>query len=292
MRELYRYDEIDDETEIFGVVADPVAHSYSPLIHNRVFKADGLNARYFPFRVNKSDLPNFIENCRELGVQGLSVTIPHKEAALEFCSQAETSVKGIGAVNTLVFDEKDVLGYNTDYRAAMDCLAELLQIDKNRERPLQGVTAMVLGAGGVSRAIAWGLRQRSAEVLICSRRFDRAQLLAAELGCRAVEWELRYEPKIHMLVNGTPIGMHPDLDSSPYDALRLHEYLVVFDTVYNPENTLLIKNAQRAQCRVITGVDMFVRQAAYQYKLFTGREAPVELMRKTIREATNPVRLN
>ena len=94
------------------------------------------------------------------------------------------------------------------------------------------------------------------------------------------------------LVNGTPVGMHPDLDSSPYDASRMSEYLVVFDTVYNPENTLLIKHARRAQCRHITGVDMFVRQAAYQYKLFTGRDAPVELMRKSIREATNPVQLN
>ena len=292
MRDLYRYDQIDADTEIFGVVADPIAHSYSPLIHNRAFKADGLNARYFPFLVNKSDLPNFIEHCGEMGIQGLSVTIPHKEAALEFCTQAESSVKGIGATNTLVFDDRDVLGYNTDYRAAMDCLTQCLSFDKSREHPLQGMTVMVLGAGGVARAIAWGLRQRHAEVLISSRSYDRAQLLAAELGCRAVEWELRYEPKIHMVVNGTPIGMHPDLNSTPYDASRLNEYLVVFDTVYNPENTMLIKNARRAQCRCITGVDMFVRQAAYQYKLFTGRDAPVELMRKTIREATNPVQLN
>ncbi len=157
MRDLYRYDEIDAKTEIFGVVADPVAHSYSPLIHNRAFKADGLNARYFPFLVNKSDLPNFIEHCGELGIQGLSVTIPHKEAALEFCTQAESSVKGIGATNTLVFDDRDVLGYNTDYRAAMDCLTQCLSIDKSREQPLQGMTVMILGAGGVARAIAWGL---------------------------------------------------------------------------------------------------------------------------------------
>lgn len=292
MKNLYRYDEIDNKTELFGVVADPVAHSYSPMIHNRAFEANGLNARYLPFRVNKSDLPNFIECCGDLGIQGLSVTIPHKEAALEFCTQAESSVKGIGAVNTVVFDDRDVLGYNTDYRAAMDCLTQCLKYDKSRERPLGGMTALVLGAGGVSRAIAWGLRQRHAEVLISSRSYDRAQLLAAELGCRAVEWDLRYEPKIHLLVNGTPVGMHPDMDTSPYDASRLNEYLVVFDTVYNPENTLLIKNARRAQCRCITGVDMFVRQAAYQYKLFTGKDAPVDLMRKSIREATNPVQLN
>ncbi len=95
-----------------------------------------------------------------------------------------------------------------------------------------------------------------------------------------------------MLVNGTPVGMHPDVDSSPYDAKSLNQFLVVFDTVYNPENTMLIKHAKQSQCRIITGIDMFVRQAAYQYKLFTGNDAPVKLMRETIKKATNPVQLN
>ncbi len=292
MRDLYRYEEIDEKTELYGVVADPIAHSYSPMIHNRAFEEQGLNARYIPFRVPNSDLPSFIGHCPEFGINGLSVTIPHKEAALEFCTKAESSATGIGAVNTLVFDEDDCLGYNTDYRAAMDCIERMYNFRKNQERPMQGMTALVLGAGGVARAIAWGLRQRHAEVLISSRSYDRAQLLAAELGCRAVEWELRYEPKIHLLVNGTPVGMHPDVDNTPFDASKLHEYLAVFDTVYNPENTLLVKNAKRAQCRCITGVDMFVRQAAYQYKLFTGKDAPTDLMRKAIKQATSPVQVN
>ena len=157
---------------------------------------------------------------------------------------------------------------------------------------MRGLTVLVLGAGGVSRAIAWGLRQRNAEVLIASRNQDRTQILAAELGCRAIEWDLRHEPTINLLVNGTPVGMHPDVDSSPYNSASMNQYMAVFDTVYNPENTLLVKNARRAQCRIITGVDMFVRQAAYQYKLFTGREAPTALLRKTIKDATNPVQLN
>ena len=96
---------------------------------------------------------------------------------------------------------------------------------------MEGMTAMILGAGNVTRAIAWGLRQRHAEVVISSRTYDRAQLLAAEIGCRAVEWELRHEPRIQLLVNGTPVGMHPDVDNSPYDASKLNEYLAVFDTV-------------------------------------------------------------
>lgn len=292
MKSLYRYDKITDDTAIFGVVADPVAHSYSPLIHNKAFEAEGVEARYLPFRVPKSDLPNFIKHCKQLGIHGLSVTIPHKEAALDFCTQAESSANGIGAVNTLIFHDDQILGYNTDYRAAMDCIEELYKVDKTKERPMAGITALVMGAGGVSRAIAWGLRQRHAEVLIASRTHERSQMLAAEIGCRAIEWEQRHDQRIHLLVNGTPVGMHPDVDSSPFNASSLNQFVAVFDTVYNPENTLLIKQAKAAQCRVITGVDMFVRQAAYQYKLFTGQNAPSPLMRETIKIATNPVQLN
>ena len=295
MRDLYRFSDISETTELFGVVADPVAHSYSPLIHNTAFKDQGLDARYFPFRVPLSDLPNFFKACPDLGISGLSVTIPHKEEALRRCNKAESSATGIGAVNTVVFNGADRQGYNTDYRAAMDCIEEIFNVDKDRERPMQGLRALVLGAGGVSRAIAWGLRQRHAEVLIASRTMERSEILAAELGCRAIEWDRRNEAKMNLLVNGTPVGMHPDVDSSPMDEQtlqRLGKFLVVFDTVYNPENTLLVKQAKQAECRIITGIDMFVRQAAYQYKLFTGRDAPTQLMRKTIKQATNPVQLN
>ena len=292
MRDLYRYEEIDNDTDFFGVIADPVAHSYSPLIYNRAFHDQEINARYIPFRVPRKDLPNFMAHCSDLGISGLSVTIPHKIDAMEYCNRAESGATGIGAVNTLVFDNNECLGYNTDYRAAMDCLEEMLDVKSKKERPMEDITALVLGAGGVSRAIAWGLKQRYAEVVIASRTYERAQLLAGELGCRAIEWELRYEPKINLLVNGTPIGMHPDLDSSPYKAERMSEYLSVFDTVYNPENTVLVKEARRAQCKVVTGIDMFVRQAAYQYKLFTGKDAPVKLIRKTVKDATNPAQLN
>ena len=292
MQTLYRYDEIDKDTVIFGVVADPVAHSYSPLIHNTAFEHENINARYLPFRIPAEDLSTFVDHCKEMGVEGLSVTIPHKEKALDQCTQAESSVTGIGAVNTMVFQDNEILGYNTDYRAAMDCIEELFNIERATESSMRGLTALVLGAGGVSRAIAWGLKQRSCEVLIASRTMERSQILATELGCRAVEWANRHEEQINLLVNGTPVGMHPDVDNSPYDASHLSQFVAVFDTVYNPENTLLIKQAKKADCRIITGVDMFVRQAAYQFKLFTGKDAPVPLMRKTIKDATNPVQLN
>lgn len=292
MNEIYHYESIDEGTELFGVVADPVAHSHGPLIHNAAFGEQGINARYLPFRVPQDDLHNFMNRCQDIGVRGVSVTIPHKERALDYCTQAESSATGIGAINTVVFDGDDALGYNTDYRAAMDCIEEAFNLKKGVERPMQGMTAMILGAGGVARALAWGLRQRSCEVLVSSRTEERANMLCAEFGCRYVPWEQRHEPKVNLLVNGTPVGMHPDVDRSPYNQDAINQFMVVFDTVYNPENTLLIKYAKQAQCRRITGVDMFVRQAAYQYKLFTGRQAPTDLMRKAIKEATNPVRLH
>lgn len=293
MNDLYRYESIDEETELFGVIADPVAHSYSPLVHNRAFFEQGINARYLPFRVPSDDLHMFMDHCRSVGIQGVSVTIPHKERALDYCTQAESSATGIGAINTLVFDDQEAIGYNTDYRAAMDCIEEAFEVNKGHERPMQGRSALILGAGGAARAIAWGLRQRGCEVLVSSRTEERVALLCAELGCRSLPWDQRHDPKVHLLVNATPVGMHPDVDRSPYNAAALHELLVVFDTVYNPESTLLIKHARQRPCRkIITGVDMFVRQAAYQFKLFTGKHAPASLMRDTIKEATNPVRLN
>ncbi len=292
MTDLYHCDTIDADTEFFGVIADPVAHSYSPLIHNRAFADQKLNARYLPLRVASDDLQNFMMHCRSMGINGVSVTIPHKEAAIDYCSQAESSATGIGAVNTMVFHGEDTLGYNTDYRAAMDCIQEAFGLGKAERKSMGDKRVMVLGAGGVSRAIAWGLRQRNAEVMISSRNHGRAQALASELGCQAVEWDLRHHPKVQLLVNGTPVGMHPDVDNTPYNATSLNEYMTVFDTVYNPESTLLIKHARLAKCNIVTGVDMFVRQAAYQFKIFTGREAQASQMRDTIKQATNPVQLN
>ncbi len=292
MTTLYRYKEINKSTSLFGVIADPVSHSYSPLVHNTAFYAQGLNARYLPFRVPPDDLNQFMKAARDLGISGISITIPHKERALEYCTQAEASANGIGAINTMIFEGADNLGYNTDYRAAMDCIEEVMNIRKDTEKPMQGVPVLILGAGGVTRAIAWGLKQRGADVTITSRTEERTLALASEIGCRRIDWEDRHSLKVNLLINGTPVGMHPDVDSSPYNQTALNQFMVVFDTVYNPENTLLIKHAKKHGCRIITGIDMFVRQAAYQYKLFTGQEAPIDLMRKTIKDATNPVQLN
>lgn len=292
MKDLYRYDEITPETRLFGVVGDPVQHSHSPLIHNAAFKSQEIDARYLPFHVLTQDLEAFIKACPKLGIRGLSVTIPHKEYALDLMTQAESAATGIGAINTVVFDGEERTGYNTDYRAAMECIAGVWETPEHDELPWSGKRALILGAGGVSRAIAWGLHQKGASVTIASRTHQRAFELAEELGGQAVTWDKRYDVDCDLLINGTPVGMHPDLDSTPYRAESLDPKTVVFETIYNPERTMLVKSAQQVGCKTITGVEMFVRQAAYQYCLFSGQQAPVDLMRKTLKLATNPVRLN
>ena len=151
MQEQYRYDSITPETQLFGVIADPVAHSHSPVIHNAALASQEIDARYLPFRVPAEDLETFIDACPRLGVRGLSVTIPHKEAALDLMTRAEAAATGIGAVNTILFDGDERLGYNTDYRAAMECLLEAMGIGEGDEQPLTGKSALILGAGGAAR---------------------------------------------------------------------------------------------------------------------------------------------
>lgn len=289
MRDLYRVDSINKDTKIFGVVADPVAHSYSPLIHNAGFKHQNLNARYVPFRIPPSDLESFLRWCRTFGIGGLSVTIPHKETILPLLNRAESAAQGIGAVNTVVFNADEAVGYNTDYRAAMAVLTDAMKIVTQEEEPFKGRTVLILGAGGVSKAIAYGLRQRGALIEISSRTFERSEELAKMVGGRAVPWNLRHDAKVAAIINGTPIGMFPDVDSTPFDGFALNKNILVFDTIYNPETTLLCKLARKAECPVLNGTFMFLRQAYYQYKLFTGMEPPTDVMKGVLKKAISPI---
>lgn len=284
MKEVFRYEQINAETEIYGVVADPVAQSLSPLIHNAGFANLKLNKVYLPFRVSNDQLPSFMADCAELGVKGLSVTIPHKEEILKHISKCDEATQKIGACNTIVFKPEGILGYNTDYRAAMVCIDQVFGGDENNPK-LDGKTMLVLGAGGVSRALVYGLMRRGADVVIASRTDSKAADLAAVFGARSVAWESRHTIRPVLIVNGTPVGMHPVVDESPLDTRHLLHEMTVFDTVYNPEQTLLIKQARETGCTTITGIDMFVGQAALQFRLFTGQPAPLDLMRQVVRRA-------
>jgi len=291
MTEIYHYNRIDADTAVLGVVADPVGHSLSPLVHNAALQSEGFNAVYVPFRVPSQDLSDFIDEAPFLGLRGLSVTIPHKEAIAPKLTAVDPAVKGIAAVNTVVFDGDQIKGYNTDYRAAIDSLEDALGEIGADPSPLAGKTAVVLGAGGAARAVIYGLRRRHADFIVASRTLERAKVLAEQYGGRAVEWGARHGVGADVLINCTPVGMHPDVDESPYDKHRLRPSMLVFDTVYNPEQTLLIKDARSQSCPTVTGVEMFVRQAAWQFYLFTGHKAPADLIRSVLKRAIGPVKI-
>lgn len=289
MTDTYRFNSITPETEVYGVIADPIGHSLSPVIHNAAFGHLKMNAVYVPFRVPREDLKQFLDDCTELGIKGLSVTIPHKEEVIAHLTKSDSSVAGIGAANTIIFKDGERTAYNTDYRAAMSSLERAVG-DLTTDKPFAGKTVLILGAGGVSKALAYGCKRRGGEVVIASRTLDRVEELAQRVGGRAIEWDARHNIKPDIVINGTPIGMHPNVDETPYERRHLRPSTVVFDTVYNPENTLLIKEARQQGCTVITGVDMFVGQAALQFKLFTGQEAPLEVMRDAMKRAIGPAK--
>jgi 3-dehydroquinate dehydratase/shikimate dehydrogenase len=292
MREIYHYDDITPETELYGVIGDPIAHSLSPLIHNAAFQQAKMPKVYLPFRIPREDLGSFLDDAAELGIRGLSITIPHKETVLKRLGKIDGAVRGVGAANTILFEKGELSGFNTDYRAAMDSIVAALELDEASAsgRFLQGKTALVLGAGGAARAIAFGLVRRGAEVVLASRTSQRADALAKVVGCRAVDWSARHNYLVDVLVNCTPLGMHPNVDETPYEKHHLKPSMLVFDTVYNPESTLLVKDARARSCTVVTGLEMFIRQAALQFKLFTGSDAPADLMRDVLRRAIGPAK--
>lgn len=290
MTEIYRYDRITRDTAIYGVIADPVGHSLSPQILNTALGDAGMDAVYLPFRVPREYLDQFMDDAPTLGVRGLSVTIPHKETIARRLTKIDPAVKGIEAVNTAIFDGGEILGYNTDYKAAMDSLESALGTVGAQPSPLARKTVLLLGAGGVAKAIAYGLARRGARVTVASRTRLRADALAAKHDAEAVDWDERHRTHTDILINCTPVGMHPKVDETPYEKRSLRAGMLVFDTVYNPESTLLVKEARERHCRVITGVEMFVRQAWLQFKLFTGRDANPELMREVLKRETGAVR--
>ena len=208
MRDMYRYDTITPATRIYGVVADPVSHSLSPVVHNAAVAAAGIDAVYLPFRVPAEQIDEFLAGASRWPLAGLSVTIPHKEAVLRHATRVDELVKGIGAANTLGFGPDGVTAANTDAEAAVESLAAALEAD---EQPSGGdglgvKTALILGAGGAARAVAFGLKQRGIEVTVASRTLERGRKIAAEVGCKAVDWAARHRMPYDCIVNATPVG--------------------------------------------------------------------------------------
>jgi 3-dehydroquinate dehydratase/shikimate dehydrogenase len=287
----YHFDKIDTSSEVYAVIGDPIGHSLSPVLHNAAFRHLGLNKVYVPLQVPAGELKESLAALAWLGIKGYSVTIPHKEAIIPLLTKKDGAVERTGSCNTVVIRDKQWVGNNTDYRAAMDSLEGALGgTPPGGESPLRDKQALILGAGGVARPIAFGLMRRGAGVSICNRTEERAAKLAEEVGCRHISWAMRAGTPCDILINCTSVGMHPNVDDTPVPPAAFRAGMLVFDTVYHPENTMMLKLARERDCRTVTGVDMFVKQAALQCELFTGRDAPVELMREVVRRKLGALR--
>jgi 3-dehydroquinate dehydratase/shikimate dehydrogenase len=285
MLTMYRFRQITDKTAVLGVVGCPVAHSMSPALHNAAYEELGIDAVYLPFEVAEGEgsfnrFLGAILAAGWLSVRGLSVTIPHKLAALKQADEVEPLTAKIGAANTLVLDEGGrIEAYNTDYAAAMRALCEGADL---RPEDLAGKTVAVLGAGGVSRAVVAGLTDAGCEVTICNRTVARAQELAEEFGCQVEAWDDRGRLRPDILVNCTSLGMWPNQYETPMPKEALQPGTIVFDTVYNPPETRLLLHAAVKGCRLVDGVAMFVDQGALQMQHWFGRSGALGRMRQVV----------
>ncbi len=289
----YFYNQINAETEVYAVIGDPIEQSLSPAVHNVAFRHLGMNKVLVPLRFPAGKLAESFRAVEWLGIKGFSVTIPHKEDVVPLLSQADGAVQQTGSCNTVIIQDGKKLGDNTDYRAAMESLENAYGGPTEDGRsPLFEKHVLIVGAGGVARSIAVGLVRRGASVSITNRHDDRATALAEKVGCRTISWAMRASTVSDIIINCTSVGMHPNVDESPLPPAAFHKSgLFVFDTIYHPENTMLLKLARDRGCRTITGVDMFIGQAAQQFKLYTGQDAPVDVMRDALKRHLGPLRV-
>ena len=302
MKRLYRWDAIGPRTRVYGVVAEPVAHSMSPAVHNAGFDQVGHDGVYLPMLVNagyesfKAFMESFL-HAEGLDLSGLSVTLPHKENALRYLTEKGAEVEPlaqcIGAVNTVIIDrpgggEIKLRGMNTDYAAILDSITAKLGIGRE---DLANYRVAVIGAGGTGRTAVAALAYYGATVVVYNRTKDRADALAAEFNGQpgkvvAAAMEKLCDNCCQVYVNTTSVGMHPNVHDSPLGD-RPPEFTadtVVFDTIYNPPKTKLLQQAEAAGAKTIGGIEMFVRQAAAQFEAWTGRAAPTDVFRRVVEQ--------
>ncbi len=277
--------EISGKTRICVLIGDPVEHTMSPVMHNAAYKKLGLDYIYIPFRVAPEQLAPAVDGLRALNVSGFNVTIPHKVSIIPMLDGLDPLAEKIGAVNTVVNNEGELRGYNTDAEGFL-----LALLEKGVE--LGGKNIVVLGAGGAARAVTYKLAERETSLTILNRRLeldwaeDIAELIKEDFGKAVRVLELCEDnlaetlERADILVNATSVGMSPAGNESPVPARLLKDSLVVFDVVYNPVVTRLLGEAKTAGAQTISGVDMLACQGALAFEKWTGREAPLDLMRK------------
>ena len=277
--------DIKGSTNIVGLIGHPVEHSFSPPMHNAAFEALEMDYVYVAFDVDPLNLKSAIDGAKSLNIKGFNVTIPHKIEVMKHLDEIDEVAALIGAVNTIDF--KDMKGYNTDGIGAVKAIEEVTSI-KNRN-------VVVAGAGGASRAISFYIAKYGADSLtILNRNVEKADNLAKDVSnsnlINEVKSDSMSEINSHVtdadiLIDTTPVGMHPNVDDEPIVlADNMHDDLVVFDAVYNPNDTVLIKEAVKAGAKPVYGIKMLLYQGAESFRIWTGRDAPVDVMEDALRK--------
>ena len=266
-----------------GVIGDPIVHTLSPIMHNAAFNHLKLDFVFLAFRVKAAQLENAMRGMRGLGIRGLNVTMPHKNAVIKYLDVVDPTVKFLGSANTILNDDGRLLGFNTDGVGALKALRE-------NGVELDGKKLLLLGAGGAAKAIAFSIAKEVGELVILNRVSEKAKELAEALsvtyGKKVVGEAL--SPSViqkslqdaDILINATSVGMHPHVSQSLVAPQWLKPDLTVMDIVYNPVETKLAKHAKAAGAHVISGVEMLLYQGAASFEIWTGRSAPIEVMRK------------
>jgi shikimate dehydrogenase len=276
---------ITSKTRLCALIGDPVEHSMSPPMHNAAYAALGLDFVYVSFRVLKERLAEAVAGLRALNVRGFNVTMPHKVAIIPMLDALDPLAEKIGAVNTVVNDNGILTGHNTDGLGVLKALQE------NRVEP-KGKKVVIIGAGGASRSISYVLARQGARLTILNRKQELdwaekiavsinkdlgAEIKAVELGSKQLEKALS---GADILVHATSVGMHPGPDVGLVPAELFKKGLTVFDVIYTPLKTKLIKEAEAAGCRTIGGVDMLVWQGVLCFEKWTGKAPPPEILRR------------
>src|SRR6266404_2448429 len=270
MKHLYRAHTLNRQTQVFGVIGNPIAHSLSPLLHNTGFVSRKINAVYLPFLVK--DLRDFLKAAPEFGLRGFSVTLPHKQNILRHLQDCDALSAEIGAVNTVVVRRDGSLyGCNTDYVGVLKALEKKLRLAKSR--------VLVLGAGGSARAAVFALARAGAAVGVCARRNTAARAVARAAGAEVVPRRALKTEHFDAILNATPVGMHPGTGVSPLEPSELH-CRIVMDLIYRPERTQLLKLAAQKRIATVSGVEMFLAQGIAQWELWMKRRAPERAMRR------------
>jgi shikimate dehydrogenase len=275
--------DISGKTRVFGVIGDPIEHSLSPTIHNAAFRHLGLDFVFLAFRVKAADLEKVIQGMRGLGIHGLNVTMPHKSAVIGCLDEVDFSVRFLDSANTILNRDGKLSGFSTDGVGALKALLE-------NGVDLSGKKVLLLGAGGAAKAIAFTLVPEVGELAILNRSAEKAEELAETLGHMfnrnvvggalspdTIKMNLRDSD---VLVNATSAGMKPNLSQSLVAPEWLKSDLAVMDIVYNPIETKLAKDAKAVGAKVVSGVEMLIYQGAASFEIWTGKSAPIEVMRK------------